>query len=145
MKKLQMFVIGAAALVCAGALTACGNDKNNTPTENPGNLNAATTENANDKTNAPDNRGNAGNSKVDGMRENQGAAGEAADDLGDAGKNIVDGVGDAGKDLVDGVGEAGKDIIDGAEELGDDITRGTRQNNGENTTGTGAEDPGVNP
>ncbi len=144
MKKIQMFVIGAAALICAGALTACGNDKNNTPTEKPGNLNAATTENAEHKTSAPDNRGNAGNSNVDGMRGDDGTIKDAADDLGNAGKDIVDGVGDAGKDIVDGVGDAGKKIIDGAENLGDGIMNGSNQNK-ENTAETAADHTGVNP
>lgn len=38
--------------------------------------------------------------------------------------DAADGVGDAGKDIIGGAGEAGKDIIDGAENAADDVIDG---------------------
>ncbi len=54
-----------------------------------------------------------------------GVAGDAARDVGDAakdvGEDVVNGAKDVGEGVVDGVKDAGKDVKDGVEDMGKDI------------------------
>ena len=53
--------------------------------------------------------GNNSNVADTSMVENTQRGGSAADDAGNAGKDIIDGAGNAGKDVIDGAGDAGKE------------------------------------
>ena len=68
--------------------------------------------------------GNNSNVADTSMVENTQRGGSAADDAGEAGKDIIDGAGNAGKDVIDGAGDAGKDVIDGAGDAGKDVIDG---------------------
>ena len=70
--------------------------------------------------------GNNSNVADTSMVENTQRGGSAADDAGNAGKDIIDGAGNAGKDVIDGAGDAGKDVIDGAGDAGKDVIDGAK-------------------
>ena len=102
MKKL-LAICSIFFTVCA-TLTGCGdnNDGHYTDDGNGAVIEDSTTEKRYESTTEPT-RTNTIKDRVD----------DAADGIGDAGKDIVGGAGDAGKDIIDGAQNAADDVIDG--------------------------------
>lgn len=119
MKKLQIRMIAAAALLCMGGLTACGNDRKEQK---------AATENRiteNNTTVVEDGRtlGEMGNSLTGETDENGNLIVRTTET--DANGNRVNGAagdGNVVSDVADSIGDAGKEVIDGAENVVDDLT-----------------------
>lgn len=125
MKRWRKYVVCLTCICCLGLLTGCGND---TVTE---------TEQMTEKKDESDNVNHVTEPGTDTDRfteEEQTNAltddradqlnGDVTDDTTD-GSNAAENIGDAGADIVDGVGDAGKDVIDGVENAADSLTGNT--------------------
>ncbi len=114
MKKL-LAICSIFVTICA-SLTSCGNNNDGHYTDN-------------------------GNGAVieDGTTDKKSDDKSVRDRVDDA----ADGVGDAGKDIIGGAGEAGKDIIDGAKDAADDVIDGLdgdKEDDSKKTTTTAKKD-----
>lgn len=140
MKKLQTWMIAAAALLCMGGLTACGNNRNNKATENvteraterntAGNRETVTENTTDNNRNNVGHDGVAGETDANGNRITQTTE---TDRNGNLVNNATDNAGGVVGDVAEDVGDAGKAVIDGAENVVDDITGNTERatdNNG---------------
>lgn len=121
MKKL-LAICSIFFTVCA-TLTGCGdnNDSHYTDDGNGAVMEESTTEKRYEST--TDRRQDSSvKDRID----------DAADGIGDAGKDIVGGAGDAGKDVIDGAQNAVDDVIDGLD--------GKKEHDGEKSTTTNKTD-----
>lgn len=117
MKCWRKYVLVCFTCICCfGLLTGCGND---TVTETEQMTeNSKPSNDVNDVTNSEADM----DPITDGVQEKQtNAAGENGS-MADGLDHAADDIGDAGADIVDGVGDAGKDVIDGVENAADSLT-----------------------
>lgn len=122
MKRWRKYVVCLTCICCLGLLTGCGNDMV-TETEqmtekkdDPDNVNHVTEPGTDtDRFTEEEQTNTLTDDRADQLN------GDVTDDTTDD-SNAAENIGDAGADIVDGVGDAGKDVIDGVENAADSLT-----------------------